>query len=74
MSKINSEYLIIGGGILGSAVAYSLSKRLESISSNAQVAVIDLDLEGEFSSTLKMRAVFVQHGEIEQISNFVFIQ
>ena len=47
------EYLIIGGGILGTASAYSLSKELKKNGSAVSIAVIDLDLEGEFSSTLK---------------------
>lgn len=47
------EYLILGAGIIGSAVAFNLSKRLRDKDKNISIAVIDLDLDGEFSSTLK---------------------
>lgn len=47
MSINKYDYLIIGAGILGSAVAYHLSKKSDSI------AVVDVDLDGEYSSTLK---------------------
>ncbi|MCB0416109.1 MAG: FAD-binding oxidoreductase, partial [Bdellovibrionales bacterium] len=40
------QFLILGGGIVGSAVAYELSRRGQS-----DIHVIDADLEGEFSST-----------------------
>ncbi len=53
MAKQKFEYLIVGAGILGSAVAYHLSKRLVEMNISPSIAVLDLDLEGEFSSTLK---------------------
>lgn len=49
MSKYKIDYLIVGAGIMGSAVAYHLSEKAK----NSSIAVVDFDLEGEFSSTLK---------------------
>ena len=53
MGKKRYEFLIIGGGILGSAAAFSLSKNLKEKNKPVSIALLDLDLEGEFSSTLK---------------------
>ena len=53
MGNNNYNYLIIGGGIIGCAIAYSLSSRLRKNNSSVSIALIDIDLEGGFSSTLK---------------------
>jgi len=53
MNKFKFTYLIIGGGIIGSAIAYSLSNRVVKDNSNVSIALLDIDLEGSFSSTLK---------------------
>lgn len=53
MKVNNYNYIVIGGGIIGSAIAYSLSLRLAEIKSTSSIAVLDPDLEGEYSSTLK---------------------
>jgi len=53
MGKESYEYLIVGGGILGSATAFSLSEKLRQKGKPVSIAMLDLDLEGEFSSTLK---------------------
>lgn len=47
------DYIIAGAGILGSAIAYSLSERLSGAGVCRKIAVLDIDLEGEYSSTLK---------------------
>ena len=47
------DILLIGAGISGSATAYTLSKELENKGQNINIGVIDPDLEGELSSTLK---------------------
>jgi sarcosine oxidase subunit beta len=69
MSDYSFDFLFIGGGILGSAGAMALSKRLEEIGQSARIAVIDLDLEGEHSSTLKnaggVRATWRNRANIE---------
>ncbi len=43
------DFLIIGAGIMGSACAYSVSLRFPK----AKIIVLDPDLDGEFSSSLK---------------------
>ncbi len=43
------DFLIIGAGAMGSACAFSVSARLPK----AKIVVVDPDLEGEFSSSLK---------------------
>ena len=53
MSEYNYKYLIIGGGILGCAIAYSLSNRLRQDKGDVSIALLDIDLDGGFSSTLK---------------------
>ena len=53
MADYNFDFLFIGGGILGSSGAMALSKRLQERGESARIAVIDVDLEGEHSSTLK---------------------
>lgn len=53
MAAKSFDYLIIGAGIMGSAVAYSLSKRLKERGESVSIGVLDPDLEGEYSSTLK---------------------
>jgi sarcosine oxidase subunit beta len=69
MSDYSFDFLFIGGGILGSAGAMALSKRLEEMGQGASIAVIDLDLEGEHSSTLKnaggVRATWRNRANIE---------
>ncbi len=69
MPDYSFDFLFIGGGILGSAGAMALSKRLEEMGQSARIAVIDLDLEGEHSSTLKnaggVRATWRNRANIE---------
>lgn len=69
MSDYSFDYLFIGAGIMGSAGAYALSKKLEERGKTASVGVIDLDLEGGLSSTLKnaggVRATWRNRANIE---------
>ena len=69
MTDYNLDFLFIGGGILGLSGAMALSKRLEERNQSARIAVIDVDLEGEHSSTLKnaggVRATWKNHANIE---------
>ena len=69
MSEYASDILFIGAGIMGSAGAYTLSKELENKGQNLSICVIDLDLEGEHSSTLKnaggVRATWRNKSNIE---------
>ena len=44
----NYDFVFIGGGILGSAASWALAEKEKG----ARIAVVDLDLDGEFSSTL----------------------
>ncbi len=53
MTHHSFDILFIGAGIMGSASAYALSKELEKKGQHLNIGVIDLDLEGEYSSTLK---------------------
>ena len=54
---------------MGSASAYALSKELKEKGQNLSIGVIDLDLEGEHSSTLKnaggVRATWRNRANIE---------
>ena len=63
------EFLFVGGGILGSSCSMSLAKGLEAIGRPVNIGVIDLDLEGEHSSTLKnaggVRATWRNRANIE---------
>lgn len=63
------DFLFIGAGILGSSSAYALSKELEKRGQSASIGVVDLDLEGEHSSTLKnaggVRATWRSRANIE---------
>ncbi len=65
----NLDFLFIGAGILGSAGAYALSKKLGERGMKASIGVIDIDLEGEHSSTLKnaggVRATWRNRANIE---------
>lgn len=69
MTDYSFDFLFVGGGILGSSGAMALSKRLEERGENARIAVLDLDLEGEHSSTLKnaggVRATWRNRANIE---------
>jgi len=69
MADYYFDFLFIGGGILGSSGAMALSKRLEERDQSARIAVIDVDLEGEHSSTLKnaggVRATWRNRANIE---------
>ncbi|MGH7901867.1 MAG: NAD(P)/FAD-dependent oxidoreductase, partial [Thermodesulfobacteriota bacterium] len=53
MSDFNFDFLFIGGGVLGSSCSMALAKGFEDRGQSASIGVIDLDLEGEHSSTLK---------------------
>lgn len=67
------DIIIAGAGIIGSAAAYSLSNKVSASGRKLKIAVIDLDLEGEFSSTLKnaggVRATWRNRANIE-LCNF----
>jgi len=69
MTDNDFDFLFIGGGILGSSGAMALSKKLEERGDKARIAVIDLDLDGEHSSTLKnaggVRATWRNRANIE---------
>ncbi len=69
MSNYSFDVLFIGAGIMGSASACALSKELEEKGQSLSIAVIDLDLEGEHSSTLKnaggVRATWRNRANIE---------
>lgn len=69
MAGQSFDYLIIGAGILGSAIAYSLSNRLKDKGQGVSIGVLDPDLEGEHSSSLKnaggVRATWRNRANIE---------
>jgi sarcosine oxidase subunit beta len=69
MSDHTFDFLFIGAGILGSAGAYALSKKLGERGKKAAIGVIDIDLEGGLSSTLKnaggVRATWRSRANIE---------
>lgn len=69
MGSHDLDFLFIGAGILGSAGAYVLSKKLRERGVKAAVGVIDIDMEGEHSSTLKnaggVRATWRNRANIE---------
>lgn len=69
MSDYVFDFLFIGAGVMGSAGAYALSKKLEERGKTASIGVIDLDLEGGLSSTLKnaggVRATWRNRANIE---------
>jgi len=69
MTENSYDMIIAGGGIIGSATAYSISKKFSGTQRHVKIAVIDLDLEGEFSSTLKnaggVRATWKNRANIE---------
>lgn len=72
MSTQSFDFLFVGAGILGSAGACALSKKLEERGRRVGIAVIDLDLEGPYSSTLKnaggVRATWRNRANIELCS------
>lgn len=63
------DFLFAGAGILGSSGACALSMELERRGEKASIGVLDLDLEGENSSTLKnaggVRATWRSRANIE---------
>jgi sarcosine oxidase subunit beta len=69
MTNYDFDFLFIGGGILGSSGAMALSKGIQERGESVSIAVIDLDLEGEHSSTLKnaggVRATLRNRANIE---------
>lgn len=69
MSDHTFDFLFVGAGILGSAGAYALSRKLGEKGLKAAIGVIDIDMEGEFSSTLKnaggVRATWRSRANIE---------
>lgn len=69
MVDYNVDFLFIGGGILGSSGAMALSKGVEKRGESTRIGVVDVDLEGEYSSTLKnaggVRATWRNRANIE---------
>ena len=69
MEVIKYDYLFMGAGIMGSSGSWALATKLRSVGSNASIGVIDLDLSGEHSSTLKnaggVRATWRNRANIE---------
>ena len=63
------DFLFVGGGILGSSCSMALAKGLEERGRTLSIGVIDIDLEGEHSSTLKnaggVRATWRNRANIE---------
>lgn len=61
-------YIIAGGGILGSSVAAAISENLLKKGITPDIAVLDIDLDGEYSSTLKnaggVRSTWRNHANI----------
>ncbi len=66
------DYLFVGAGILGSAGSMALAQKLYDKGSKAKIGVIDVDLDGEHSSTLKnaggVRATWRNRPNIELCS------
>ncbi len=69
MSDYKFDFLLVGGGILGSSCSMALAKGLEQRGRPVSIGVIDVDLEGEYSSTLKnaggVRATWRNRANIE---------
>jgi len=69
MTEYKFDFLLVGGGILGSSCSMALAKGLEQRGRPVNIGVIDLDLEGEHSSTLKnaggVRATWRNRANIE---------
>lgn len=69
MERHALDFLFIGAGALGSAGAWALSKKLGERGMKASVGVIDVDMEGGYSSTLKnaggVRATWRNRANIE---------
>jgi FAD-dependent oxidoreductase domain-containing protein 1 len=69
MTDYKFDFLLVGGGILGSSCSMALAKGLEQRGRPVNIGVIDLDLEGEHSSTLKnaggVRATWRNRANIE---------
>ncbi len=53
MESKKFDYLFVGAGILGSSGAMALAQKLSAKGKKVSVGVIDIDLAGEHSSTLK---------------------
>ena len=53
MESKKFDYLFVGAGILGSSGAMALAEKLSAKGKKVSVGVIDIDLAGEHSSTLK---------------------
>lgn len=69
MTEYKFDFLLVGGGILGSSCSMALAKGLEQRGRTVNIGVIDIDLEGEHSSTLKnaggVRATWRNRANIE---------
>jgi FAD-dependent oxidoreductase domain-containing protein 1 len=69
MPDYEFDFLLVGGGILGSSCSMALAKGLGQTGRPVNIGVIDLDLEGEHSSTLKnaggVRATWRNRANIE---------
>ena len=53
MESKEFDYLFVGAGILGSSGAMALAQKLSAKGKKVSIGVIDIDLSGEHSSTLK---------------------
>ena len=69
MAARKYDYLFMGAGIMGSSGSWALATKLRSRGSSAKIGVIDIDLSGEHSSTLKnaggVRATWRNRANIE---------
>jgi FAD-dependent oxidoreductase domain-containing protein 1 len=69
MGEKKFDYLFIGAGIMGSSGSWALASKLHSRGLKAKIGVIDIDLSGEHSSTLKnaggVRATWRNRANVE---------
>lgn len=69
MESKKFEYLFAGAGILGSSAAMALAENLRAKGREVNIGVIDVDMQGEYSSTLKnaggVRATWRNRANVE---------